>query len=249
MFHLFSPASYFAPKWELALCWAALALVLCPISGILWSTGQPWPSFFVQSVVSCGPLRSLDLGSLSNQLAPVVHWPALTLVLCPVSDLLWSTGQPWPWFFDESTSSCDPPANLDVNCLSNQRAPMVHWAAFTLIVCPTSRLLWSTGQPWCWIFVPPGVSCGPLEFQCHTGQCIQSQWTCDTDRDCPDGSDEVNCRKYNSVTITYDDCVIRSALSPRPAIMGTASFYVHANGVLLLDGRRHIWRLSVCLQR
>jgi len=37
------------------------------------------------------------------------------------------------------------------------------------------------------------ASCGPNEFQCNDGACIQSEWTCDTDSDCTDGSDELNC--------------------------------------------------------
>jgi len=38
-----------------------------------------------------------------------------------------------------------------------------------------------------------GANCGALEFRCSDGTCIQSEWTCDTDTDCPDGSDEQNC--------------------------------------------------------
>ncbi|KAL8614884.1 hypothetical protein ACOMHN_042842 [Nucella lapillus] len=34
---------------------------------------------------------------------------------------------------------------------------------------------------------------GPLQFLCGSGQCIQSQWLCDTEKDCSDSSDEVNC--------------------------------------------------------
>merc|ERR1719471_374559 len=37
------------------------------------------------------------------------------------------------------------------------------------------------------------AECQPLEFKCNDGTCVQSEWTCDTDRDCPDGSDELNC--------------------------------------------------------
>lgn len=40
------------------------------------------------------------------------------------------------------------------------------------------------------------AACAALEFQCNDGSCIQSEWTCDTDRDCRDGSDEVNCREF-----------------------------------------------------
>ena len=40
-----------------------------------------------------------------------------------------------------------------------------------------------------WIGGPPG-SCGANEFQCNNGNCIQEEWTCDTDNDCGDMSDE-----------------------------------------------------------
>ncbi|BFZ10345.1 hypothetical protein BsWGS_13385 [Bradybaena similaris] len=37
-------------------------------------------------------------------------------------------------------------------------------------------------------------TCGALEFQCSSGWCIQQDWVCDTERDCPDNSDELhNC--------------------------------------------------------
>ncbi|XP_059153685.1 very low-density lipoprotein receptor-like [Physella acuta] len=37
------------------------------------------------------------------------------------------------------------------------------------------------------------TSCGANEFQCNNGVCIQLDWQCDVDRDCSDGSDELNC--------------------------------------------------------
>jgi len=37
------------------------------------------------------------------------------------------------------------------------------------------------------------ATCGPNQFQCHNGQCIQDEWVCDTDIDCWDHSDEHNC--------------------------------------------------------
>jgi len=36
-------------------------------------------------------------------------------------------------------------------------------------------------------------ACAANEFTCKDGQCIQSDWTCDTEQDCTDGSDEQNC--------------------------------------------------------
>ncbi|PVD24371.1 hypothetical protein C0Q70_14852 [Pomacea canaliculata] len=37
------------------------------------------------------------------------------------------------------------------------------------------------------------TTCGENEFRCNNGVCIQDEWTCDTERDCRDGSDEINC--------------------------------------------------------
>merc|ERR1711962_761211 len=42
-------------------------------------------------------------------------------------------------------------------------------------------------------FKRQAASCAANEFQCASGQCIQSDWTCDTEKDCTDGSDELNC--------------------------------------------------------
>lgn len=36
-------------------------------------------------------------------------------------------------------------------------------------------------------------TCATDEFQCNNGHCIQSDWNCDTNKDCSDGSDEVSC--------------------------------------------------------
>lgn len=42
---------------------------------------------------------------------------------------------------------------------------------------------------------PNKNNCDSSEFRCSDGQCIYSNWKCDGDKDCNDGSDEVNCEK------------------------------------------------------
>lgn len=39
------------------------------------------------------------------------------------------------------------------------------------------------------------AACAEDEFQCKNGECIQEEWTCDTENDCFDASDEAGCRE------------------------------------------------------
>lgn len=36
-------------------------------------------------------------------------------------------------------------------------------------------------------------TCGPSQFACSTGECLQPQWLCDGWNDCSDGADEQGC--------------------------------------------------------
>lgn len=48
------------------------------------------------------------------------------------------------------------------------------------------------------IFISGNVTCSKNEFKCNSGRCIPSEWQCDNEKDCNDGSDEDEqlCRKY-----------------------------------------------------
>ncbi|XP_072186520.1 SCO-spondin [Excalfactoria chinensis] len=58
---------------------------------------------------------------------------------------------------------------------------MVSWA----LPAPTHLPANSTAAP----------ACGPYEFPCQSGQCVPRGWVCDSEADCPDGSDERGCNQ------------------------------------------------------
>ena len=43
---------------------------------------------------------------------------------------------------------------------------------------------------------PSVTTCGPREFRCSDGSCIEARLRCDHNDDCRDGSDETDCGKY-----------------------------------------------------
>jgi hypothetical protein len=52
-------------------------------------------------------------------------------------------------------------------------------------------------------------SCTDHEFRCSDGSCITLTWKCDLERDCTDGSDELDCGEsdnsfdFNFITIGF----------------------------------------------
>ncbi|XP_039206561.1 membrane frizzled-related protein isoform X2 [Crotalus tigris] len=49
-------------------------------------------------------------------------------------------------------------------------------------------------------------TCGPLEFVCGNGECVAQEFVCDSWRNCPDGSDEVNCTSISSASVAEASC-------------------------------------------
>jgi len=59
-----------------------------------------------------------------------------------------------------------------------------------------SSLLYWKDIYYCSFFAGLNHTCAANEHKCHAaGNCITNRWICDGDRDCKDGSDELDCRK------------------------------------------------------
>lgn len=52
----------------------------------------------------------------------------------------------------------------------------------------------------CSIGVSAQTGCGPTQFQCNDGSCIEQTQRCDGRTDCADFSDEQQCRKFQPPT-------------------------------------------------
>ena len=46
------------------------------------------------------------------------------------------------------------------------------------------------------------TTCGANQYQCGDGMCIHKSWRCDKDRDCSEGEDEKDCRKFLLKTLS-----------------------------------------------
>ena len=56
----------------------------------------------------------------------------------------------------------------------------------------------------CLLFVGLNHVCDDNEHKClDAGNCITNRWVCDGDRDCKDGSDELDCRKLPLRTLIF----------------------------------------------
>lgn len=48
--------------------------------------------------------------------------------------------------------------------------------------------------PMCTVcYMTGGQTCSPSEFQCNDGQCVDRRLVCNSNQDCQDGSDELDC--------------------------------------------------------
>ena len=81
-------------------------------------------------------------------------------------------------------------------------------------------------------FNPDHTSCAPDKFQCTDQRCINKNWQCDFDSDCPDGSDEENC-SYNCKSVWCWVNINLELLSLMAVIRKTAHTIVSQFGVSL----------------
>ena len=52
----------------------------------------------------------------------------------------------------------------------------------------------------------PDYDCSGDMFHCfRDGDCIPSNWTCDGEKDCEGGEDELNCSEYENLLVAYSE--------------------------------------------
>ena len=56
--------------------------------------------------------------------------------------------------------------------------------------------------------------CGPGEFQCNNGRCLDERYKCNTYDECGDGSDEIDCGKFHCLfNVICSNCVMLLMIS------------------------------------
>lgn len=74
------------------------------------------------------------------------------------------------------------------------------------------------------------TTCGANQYQCGDGMCIHKSWRCDKDRDCSEGEDEKDCRKFLLWTHSID-CTSQASDSITLLLTFTGLVWVSLNAI------------------